>query len=160
MVSFSQVSPPEPCPPLSPPPPHTRHIIDFYCAWLLKKIRNRIWFFCKHKIRFTLQALCYTSGRVATFPGQVETSNRMSLLNSISHAKFVSDFGFRLLFVLYNRNWKVNGFKHHTLKGTVTPGTHHFLFHSNVVMYCILIGPMIGDTVLCQLSVSWNDEAK
>jgi hypothetical protein len=97
---------------------------------------------------------------VATFAGQVETSNRMSLLNSISHAKFVSACGFQLLFVLYNRNGKVNGFKLHTLKGAVNLGVHHFLFHSDVVMYCTLIGPMIGDTVLCQLFVSWNDEAK
>jgi hypothetical protein len=107
-----------------------------------------------------LQSLCYTSGRVATFPGQVETSNRVSLLNSISHAKFVSACGLRLLFVLYNRNGKVNGFKHHTLNGSVTLGVQHFLFYSNIVMYCILIGPMIGDTVLCQLFVSWNDKAK
>jgi hypothetical protein len=111
-------------------------------------------------MRFTLPALCCTSGRVATCPVQVETSNRMSLLNSISHAKFVPACGFRRLFVLYSMNGKVNGLKHHTLKGTVTMGAHHFLFHSNIVMYCILIGLMIGDTVICQLCVCWNVEAK
>jgi hypothetical protein len=73
-----------------------------------------------HEIRFTPPALFYTGGRVETSPGQVKTSERMSLLNSISHAKFLPDCGFRFLFVLYNSDGKVNGFKHHTLKGTVT----------------------------------------
>jgi hypothetical protein len=90
----------------------------------------------------------------------VENSNRLSSLNSISNAKFVSACGFRLLFVLYNRNGKVNGFKQHTLTGAIILGVRHFLFHSNVVIYCILIGPVIGNTVLCQLFVSWNVVAK
>ena len=105
-----------------------------FCAWLLKKVTYKIWIFFKHKNTVYTTSLVYTSGRVATFPGHVETSNRMPLLNSISHAKFVSEFGFRLLFVLYNRNGKVNGFKHHTLKGTVTGSAQH-LFHSIEVRY-------------------------
>jgi len=131
-----------------------------FCAWLLKKVTIRIWIFFLSYNTVYAQAFFCTSRRVETCPAQVETSKRTSLLNSISHAKFVSDCGFRFLFVLYNTNGKDNGFKHHTLKGAVTVVYSTFLLHSNVVMYCILIGPMIGDTVLCQLFVSWNDEAK